>query len=356
MIDASAPGPQRRPTVAAEAAPGLALVGLRRLTVRDPVLRFPLAVGDRPLVRPGDPVTAGAPLAERMAETTLVEVATRGTRTDPAEVAGVGSAGSPAWRSGSWIAPADARGGELVLHADGRWRMAVGTPVDALEAPVPGIVRDIRPGIDLTLEAPGLALLGIQSLGGPARGRLEIAASGDGETRPGAIDVGRAGTILVFDARIDAETLSRARAMGVRGIVVAALSDRDGRDFAASETRQRASLHRAAPFGVLVLDGHLRRPIAEPALALLRAYAGREVGIAADPPCVLFGPDPVPLPELDPVHVRIVHGPWAGREGRWEGLAGLRRFRAGAQLEAGRVRFDDGSAAVVPLADLERFA
>ena len=37
-------------------------------------------------------------------------------------------------------------------------------------------------------------------------------------------------------------------------------------------------------------------------------------------------------------------------------LAGLRRFRAGTHLEAGRVRFDDGTAAVVPLADLERFA
>jgi hypothetical protein len=234
--------------------------------------------------------------------------------------------------------------------------MAVGTRVDALEAPSDGVVRDVRPGIGLTLDVPGLALLGIQSLGGPARGRLEIAATGDGDTRPGAIDVGRAGTILVFDARVDAETLSRARAMGVRGIVVAALSDKDGRDFAASEARQRASLHRAAPFGVLVLDGHLRRPIAEPALDLLRAHAGREVGMAADPPCLLFGPHPTALPELDPVHVRIVHGPWAGREGRWEGLAGLRRFRAGTHLEAGRVRFDDGTAAVVPLADLERFA
>jgi hypothetical protein len=330
---------------------------LRRLAVRDPLVRFALAVGDRPLVRAGDTVTAGAPLAERMAETNLVDVGSRGTLADPADATpGRAPSAAPAWRSGGWIAAPDAHGGELVTHADGRWRMAVGTPVDALEAPAAGVVREVRPGIGLSLDLPGLALLGVQSLGGPARGRLEIAATGDGDTRPGAIDVGRAGTILVFDARVDAETLSRARAMGVRGIVVAALSDKDGRDFAASEARQRASLHRAAPFGVLVLDGHLRRPIAEPVLALLRAHAGREVGIAADPPCLLLGPEPAMLPELDPVHVRIAHGPWAGREGRWEGLAGLRRFRAGAHLEAGRVRFDDGTAAVVPLADLERFA
>jgi hypothetical protein len=358
MIGTPPPGAHGRPAFA-ELAPGLALVHLRRLSVRDPLVRFPLAVGDRPLVRAGDVVLAGAPLAERMAEANLVDVGTRGALADPAATiggTGVPPSIGPAWRSGAWISGTDGPGGELVAQADGRWRMAVGTAVDALEAPAAGVIRDVRPGIALSLDVPGLALLGIQSLGGPARGRLEIAATGDGEARPGAIDVGRAGTILVFDARVDAETLSRARAMGVRGIVVAALSDKDGRDFAASEARQRASLHRAAPFGVLVLDGHLRRPIAEPVLALLRAHAGREVGIAADPPCLLFGPAPADLPELDPVHVRIAHGPWAGREGRWEGLAGLRRFRAGAHLEAGRIRFDDGTAAVVPLADLERFA
>lgn len=354
VIETPPPGAHRRSTFA-ELAPGLALVRLRRLSISDPLVRFPLSVGDRPLVRAGDVVLPGAPLAERMAEAVLVDVGARGTPAGSAPTAGPGV--SPqAWRSGAWIASADGPGGELVAQADGRWRMAVGTAVDALEAPAAGVVREVRPGIALSLDVPGLALLGIQSLGGPARGRLEIAATGDGEARPGAIDVGRAGTILVFDARVDAETLSRARAMGVRGIVVAALSDKDGRDFAASEARQRASLHRAAPFGVLVLDGHLRRPIAEPVLALLRAHAGREVGIAADPPCLLFGPASAELPELDPVHVRIAHGPWAGREGRWEGLAGQRRFRAGAHLEAGRIRFDDGTAAVVPLADLERFA
>ena len=75
-----------------------------------------------------------------------------------------------------------------------------------------------KPSCDV-IEVPGLALLGSHSLGGPARGRLEIAAPVDGDGRAGAIDVGRAGAILVLDARVDAETLSRARAMGVRGIV-----------------------------------------------------------------------------------------------------------------------------------------
>jgi hypothetical protein len=45
----------------------------------------------------------------------------------------------------------------------------------------------------------------------------------------------------------------------------------------------------------------------------------------------------------------------AGREGRWAGPAGPRRFGAAVHLEAGFVRFDDGPPTPVPLADLERF-
>ena len=277
-----------------ELAPGLALVRLRRLTMSDPLVRFPLAVGDRPLVRAGDVVLAGAPLAERMAEANLVDVGARGAPVAVATPGGEGAAGAgptpQAWHSGTWIGAADGPGGELVANADGRWRMAVGTSVDALEAPVAGVVREIRPGIALSLDVPGSRAprhpVARRSGSRPTRDRRDRRRRGAAR----GIDVGRAGTILVFDARVDAETLSRARAMGVRGIVVAALSDKDGRDFAASEARQRASLHRAAPFGVLVLDGHLRRPIAEPVLAILRAHAGREVGIAADPPSLLFGP------------------------------------------------------------------
>ena len=347
----------RRTAAAPELAPGLDLVPSRALVRRDPRIRFALGIGDRPLVTAGTAVTPGAPVVERRTDVSLVDV---GARTLSASAATEPGATAPPsdvrMGSGAWVSGPNLSGGELAFRVDGRWRMVVGPPVDTLEAPAAGVVCEVRPGIELTVDVPGLALLGVQALGGPARGRLEIAASGDGETRPGAIDVGRAGSILVFDSRVDAETLSRARAMGVRGIVVAALSDKDGRDFEASESRQRASLHRPAPFGVLVLDGTLRRPIAEPAMAILRAHAGQEVGIAVDPPCLLLGSAQAVLPERDPVHVRIVHGPWAGREGRWEGLAGPRRFRAGAHLEAGRIRFDDGTAAVVPLADLERFA
>jgi hypothetical protein len=339
---------------------GLELVPARHLVVQAPEIRFALAVGDRILVRPGDAVAAGTPLVERMRDVELVgqsdrrrSIGGRGRRspTEPStQRASIGR------HSGEWHAHADGRpSGELAVRHNGAWQIAAGNPAEFLEAPAAGIVREARPGMTITLATDGPALTGAHGAGSPARGRLEIAGGPDAELRPAALDVGRAGTILVVGSRVDAETLIRARAMGVRGVVVGGLSEKDLRDFAASERRQHAGLHRPPPFAVLILDGALRRPIAGPVISLLSANEGREVGLVADPPCLLLGRD-APYPAaVAPDFIRIVHGPLAGREGRWSGLAGLRRFRAGTHLEAGFVDLAEDGRVAVPLADLERF-
>jgi hypothetical protein len=164
-----------------------------------------------------------------------------------------------------------------------------------------------------------------------------------------------AGAILVVDARVDAETLTRARAMGVRGIVVAGLASKERRDFLASEARQRAALHRLPPYAVLVMDGATRRPMAGPIMALLSAMVGLEVAIVSDPPMLIFDHSELSLPAPSPDLVRIRAGALTGHEARWLGAAGRRRFAGGVDLEAGRVRLNDGSTVAVPLGDLERF-
>ena len=333
---------------------GLRLVPVRVGLAAAPVVWLPLGIGDRALVTAGDAVAAGTPLAERIRERSLLDTAPGGR--GGGQTVEIPASLSAERHSGEWVGDAGIGPvGELAIHLDGRWRVVTGEPAETIEAPAAGIVRDVRPGQGISLAADGPAVPAAVGIGGPARGRLSIATEADGELRPSAIDVGRAGTILVAGSRVDAETLTRARAMGIRGVVVAALSAKDLRDFEASERRQSASLHRPPPFAVLVLDGALRRPIPAPIMAILEASEGREVGIVADPPALLLGPDAPSVPAPDPRHVRVRHGPLAGREGRWIGLAGLRRFRAGTHLEAGLVKLDEGSPIAIPLADLERF-
>ena len=112
------------------------------------------------------------------------------------------------------------RDGELLSLVPGqhdRWRIVTGDQRDDVMTPVGGDVIAVRPGGEVRLRAAGRALRGAFAAGSPAHGRLELATDPFGDLRPGGIDVGRAGSILVVGARIDAEALTRARAMGVRG-------------------------------------------------------------------------------------------------------------------------------------------
>jgi hypothetical protein len=313
----------------------LGLVSRRQLIEGPVEITYALAPGDRPLVVAGESVVAGTPIAERVRDPRLVD------RVVP-------ESADP--RPGGRVAE-----GELLFDWRGRWRVAGGEVTEPIETPVAGIVREVRPGTSIIVRATGRAMHGIVTLGGPAGGRLHVAAGVDGELRAGGLDVGLAGTILVVGSRIEAEMLTRARAMGVRGIIVGGLASKERRDFTASERRQRAALHRLPPFAVLVLEGAVRRPIASPVMDVLMALQGQEVAIVSDPPMLIFdAPDqelPVPRPDL----VRIRGGHLAGTEGTWVGVVGPRRFAGGVHLEAGAVRFDDGSVVAVPLGDLERF-
>ncbi len=313
----------------------LGLVRLRRLLEGSVDVTFGLTPGDRALVAVGESVVAGSPIIERVRDARLTD------RVVPAS-----SEPQPGGR---------VIDGELLFAWRGRWRVAGGEVTEPLESPVTGIVREVRPGIGIVVRATGRALRGIVALGDPTRGRLHIASWVDGELRSGGLDVGLAGNILVVGSRIGAETLTRARAMGVRGIVVAGLASKERRDFVASENRQRAALHRRNPFAVFVLEGALRRPLAGPVLAILEALEGHEVALVGDPPTLIFDAPDVDVPAPPPGLVRIRAGQLSGREGTWAGVAGQRRFAGGMHLETGTVRFDDGSVVAVPLGDLERF-
>ena len=319
------------------------LVSSRPLVAEPVDVVFRLTPGDRPLVAAGDSVVVGAPIAERLRDPGLEEVRVPAT---PEPQPG-----------GRWSASVDSRagrlqGGELLFTWRNRWRIAGGTLTDPLETPFAGIVRDVRPGSSITVRAAGRGLRGIVALGGPTRGRLQ--GSPDSELRAGGLDVNSAGAILVVGSRVDAETLTRARAMGVRGVVVTGLSSKERRDYLASEARQRSALHRLPPFAVLVLDGAVRRPVSGAVQALLGALTGHEVALVTNPPMLIFDLPSLTVPAPPADLVRVRGGAQGGREGRFMEAVGPRRFAGGAHLEAALVQFPDGTTAAVPLGDLER--
>jgi hypothetical protein len=252
--------------------------------------------------------------------------------------------------------PAVRVGGTLLFEANGRWHAAAGERHEVVESPVAGVVREARNGVEVTLQVTGAALPGAIAAGEPSRGYLDVPRLVDGDLWASALDVGRSGAVVVAGSRISAQSISRARAMSIRGLIAGSVGQGELRDLAASESRQKASLAPSVPFGLIALDGHQRRPIATPILAMLAALAGREVAIMIDPPLLVFDVAEVPLPDLPPDWIRVRSGPHAGREGRWLEPAGLRRFRGGIHLEAAVVRFvDETETTILPVSDLERF-
>lgn len=331
---------------------GLSLVARRDL-VQSPVdVSFALRPGDKPLVKAGEAVGRGQPILEVYRDPRTIVVAGSVAGDEP---------GTPGER---WVEPAGRQqrdgetpaGGELLFRSAGRWRIAGGERPDPVEAPFVGAVHEVRRGSRVTVRTQSSAILGRTVLAGPTWGRLQIVTDADGELRAQHVDVGAAGAIIVAGARIDAEALTRARAVGVRGVIVAALGIKEQRDFLASERRGRAAVHGLPPFGILVLDGASRRPIASPVMAMLRAVEGGMVAIVGSPPALVIDDPTITLPLPAPDLVRVRSGPLAGAEGTWVGLAGPRRFPAGVTLEAAFVRFGGRPPVAIPLGDLERFA
>lgn len=332
---------------------GLDLVVSQGLVEAGVRTTLPLRPGDRALVAPGDVVAPDDPVVERLRDPGVEDALVAG---GPDARVGARWTGEAAGTLRRRVQVAD---GELLAPhpgGGGRWRVVTAEQRDVVASPVAGAVVAVRPGVAIEIELSGSTLRGVLAAGTISHGRLELATDRGGEVRSGSLDVGRAGSVLVVGARIDAEALIRARAMGVRGIVVASLAGKDLRDFLASERRQRAGIHPTPPFAVLVLEGIVRRPIPVSTMLVLEALAGREVAILTDPPALVFDGRGLDLPRPAADLVRIRHGVHAGREGRFRGLAGPRRFDAGVHLEAGWVALDEGTLVALPLNDLERRA
>ena len=223
---------------------------------------------------------------------------------------------------------------------------------------VPGRVRAIDEA-SITIEVPGSLVRGVGGTGDAVHGQLVVAVHDPAEElRAAMIDVGATGRILVGGSRASAETLTRARAMGVAGIVLGGVLDKELRDFEAIQRRRREIGGLSGSFGVLLLEGFGKVGIDPQRFAWFRAHAGHTAS--------LFGADgllyvheaaaPPSRRTLPRVGERVIahRRPFQGRAGVLVAeLEDLHATPSGIATRMGLVRFEDGRLAPVPLANLE---
>jgi hypothetical protein len=337
--------------------------------VPGPEVRLRLQPGDRSLVAVGDVVTAGQTVLERPRERLRLELPLKAEMADLATVEpgseldpelfgvarGVSTVGRPQVRRGDRVFLLYVEAGRMAHAVVARSPEPVASPVD-------GTVVGIGAG-GLVVRAAGLGLAGPVGWGQPVLGRVVIGVAGpDAELRATAIDISAAGAVLVAGARLDIEALTRARAIGVAGILCGGAVGRELRQLEESDERQRAALHAATPFAILALDGFGRRPMPIMAWDLLAAAAAIGSQVAVVPEAglaVVPEPDPSRMTRWAPDAVRITAGEGMGMVGRLVGLAGPVRRAGGSYQASGHVLTpptSDGPARrrTVSLADLER--
>lgn len=146
---------------------------------------------------------------------------------------------------------------------------------------------------------------------------------------------------------VSPETVLRARAVGIRGIVVGSLSDGEREALSASIDR-RVAAGVAGPFGLLIL-GRRRESadwVAHMANAL-QSLDGSTVRFERHPAglATASAPRADQSPEAD---VTVIGGPYAGSLGRWRGLAASPSTDPRGALEI------NGNLVAIPLGDLQR--
>jgi hypothetical protein len=229
-------------------------------------------------------------------------------------------------------------------------------------SPIHSHVRGTVARVDddhVELAVDGVALEGVGGTGEAVHGELVMAVHAPSdELRASAIAVDVSGRIVVGGSRTSAETLIRARAMGVAGIVLGGLLDKELRDFEAIQHRRREVESVDGTFGLLLIEGYGKVGFDPGLFAWFRRQAGRMATLfGAERELYVYGADAPPRRRVParPGDAVIAHRrPFAGRTGvLLRELDGLHAAPSGIAARSGLVRFEDGRVVAVPLANLE---
>lgn len=333
------------------------------------VHRVRLPVGSNAMVEPGHAVEPAEVLATRRSpgSGTTLPVAIR-LRRSAADAGRCLSVQPGALLEPGAVIAADDRGREvrapfalLYLGYDPEDGTALVAPLGGNE-PVVGHVRGTVTGVDgdgIEIEVAGALVSGVGGTGAAVHGELRIAVHDPTEElRAGAIDIDATGRIVVGGSRASAETLTRARAMGVAGIVLGGLLDKELRDFEAVQQRRRRIGGADSAFGVIVLEGYGKVGLDPGLFAWFRAHEGRMASLFGEAARLyVYDADPPPARRgLPRAGDRVIahRRPNAGRTGELvRVLAGDQATSSGVMARSAIVRFDDGPMVTVPLANLE---
>ncbi|MCC2642345.1 MAG: uncharacterized protein K0S45_2758 [Nitrospira sp.] len=238
---------------------------------------------------------------------------------------------------------------------------------------IDGTIAEVHSRQGVTVESTCSLVQGIFGIGGETSGELVMGVTApDQPLTPQQLTPSMKGKIVVGGAFLSAVTMARAKEIGVIGLVVGGIHDKDLRALLGYDLGVAITGSEQVGFTLILTEGFGTIPMAPKTFALLSAHAGRKASIsgATQIRAGVIRPEII-IPQAtgatgtgasqveregiqigDPV--RIIRDPLFGKIGAVSGLPSeLRMIPTESEVRVLEVRFPDGKTTVVPRANIE---
>lgn len=239
---------------------------------------------------------------------------------------------------------------------------------------VDGTIVEIHPNQGVTVEATCSLVQGIFGIGGETSGALVVAVTSPDEAlTPNHLTADMKGKIVVGGSFLPAETLTKAKELGVAGLVVGGIHDKDLRALLGYDLGVAITGTEQVGFTLILTEGFGTIPMAQKTFALLSAHAGEKASVSGAtqiragvirPEIIIpqkagsVAKADVARPERGGIQigdpVRIIRDPLFGKIGQVSALpADLQKIPTESEVRVLEVRFPDGRVAVIPRTNIE---
>jgi hypothetical protein len=237
---------------------------------------------------------------------------------------------------------------------------------------IDGTVVETIPRQGVVVEATCSLVQGIFGIGGEVWGELQLAvASPDEPLGPGHLKPEMKGRIVVGGSFLSAETMTKARELGIAGLVVGGIHDKDLRALLGYDLGVAITGTEQVGFTLILTEGFGTIPMAAKTFRLLSAHTGRKASISGSTqiragvirPEIII-PRTVTTAEAAPEvqrtgirlgdSVRIIRDPLFGKIGEVSALpSDLVKISTESEVRVLEVTFAGGGRAVIPRTNIE---
>ena len=247
-------------------------------------------------------------------------------------------------------------------------------PVE-VHAYVDGTVIEAMEREGVRVETEGSFIQGIFGIGGETWGEIKLLVTkSDEPLDEKSLDAGCNGKILIGGSWVDTAFLEKAASLGVRGVVVGGIDDKDLRQFLGYDLGVAITGSEEKGISLIITEGFGGMRMAEKTFSLLRSLEGRKASMSGVTqiragvmrPEIIVASDGGTSPAAGKGSVfsasglevgsaiRVIREPHFGRLGRVADLpAELRVLETEAKVRVLEVEFEDRTKAVLPRANVE---